>query len=144
MEVLQIIEEMEETIEQSMNIFGYSVSNKENLLGMIEEIRLKLPDEFKQARWVKDEKERLLADARKEADVILKEAQERVIALIDEHEITAQAKAEAEKIMTNARNQEAELQRNAIMYADAIMEKLDKSVSIALDEVHNCRRQLKK
>ncbi len=144
MEVLQIIDELEEVIEQSMNIFGYSVSNKENLLSMIEEVRLKLPDELKQARWVKEEREKILADARKEADVILKEAQDKVIALIDEHEITKAAKEKANQLLDSARQQEAEMQRNAILYADGIMEKLDKSISIALEEVHSSRRQLKK
>ncbi len=144
MEVLQIIDELEEVIEQSMNVFGYSVSNKENLLSMIEEVRLKLPDELKQARWVKEEREKILSDARKEADVIIKEAQDKVIALIDEHEITKAAKEKANQLLDNARQQENEIQRNAVMYADSIMEKLDKSISMSLEEVHSCRRQLKK
>lgn len=143
MEVLQIIDELDEMVEQSMNVFGYSVANKENLLSLIEEIRLKLPDELKQARWVKEEREKILADARKEAEGILKEAQDKVIALIDEHEITKAAKEKSAQIMKNAQQQEADMQRNAIAYADSILEKLDKSISIALEEVHSSRRQLK-
>ena len=55
------------------------------------EIRLKLPDELKQAKWVKEERGRILVEAQKEADGIVKEAENRIISMIDEHEITRKA-----------------------------------------------------
>ena len=48
------------------------------------EIRLKLPDELKQAKWVKEERQRILVEAQKEADGIVKEAENRIISMIDE------------------------------------------------------------
>ena len=144
MEVLQIIDELDDLVEKSFNIFGFAVVNKEELLAMADEIRLKLPEELKQARWVKEERQRIIGEAQSEAEKIIKDAQDRVIALIDEHEITKSAKEKAEAILAEARRQEAEMQRNAVMYADSIMEKIDKTTSVVLDEIRESRRQLKK
>ena len=143
MEVLQIIDELDDLVEKSFSIFGHTIVNKEELLGMADEVRLKLPEELKQARWVKDERQRIISEAQTEAEKI-KNAQDRVIALIDEHEITKAAKEKAEAILAEARRQESEMQRNAVMYADSIMEKIDKTTSVVLDEIRDARRQLKK
>ena len=63
------------------------IIEKEELLEIIKEVRLKLPDELKQAKWVKEERARILDEAQKEADGIVKEAENRIIAMIDDHEI---------------------------------------------------------
>ena len=55
---------------------------KMEMLDLIKEIRLKLPDELKQAKWVKEERQRILVEAQKEADGIVKEAENRIIAMI--------------------------------------------------------------
>ena len=65
--------------------------DKDEMLEIIKEIRIKLPDELKQAKWVKEERQRILVEAQKEADGIVKEAENRIIAMIDEHEITRKA-----------------------------------------------------
>ena len=144
MEILQIIDEIEDVVEKSFNFFGFAVTNKEELLSMIDEIRLKLPDELKQARWVKEERQRIIAEAQKDAEKIIKDAQDRVISMIDEHEITKAAKDKANEILTSAKQQELDMQRNAVVYADSLLDKLDKTTSMVLAEIHESRRQLKK
>ena len=71
------------------------------LLEIIKEIRLKLPEQLKQAKWVKEERQRILVEAQKEADGIVKEAENRIIAMIDEHEITKKAYEQKNKIIEN-------------------------------------------
>ena len=144
MEILQTIDELEETIEKSFGVFGYACLNKDELLSIIGEIRLKLPEDLKQAKWVKDEREKILADGRKEAERRIAEAQDKVIAMIDEHEITKAAKQKAEEILEDARQKEAEMQRNAIYYADTLMDKIDQTTSNVLEQIRESRRQLHK
>ena len=143
MEILQLVDEIEDVVEKSYSLFGYTITHKEDLLTMSDEIRLKMPDELKQARWVKEERERILAEAKAEADKIVKDTQDKVIALIDEHEITRSAKEKANAILDEARRQEAEMHRNAIAYADSLLERIDKTSSVVLDEIRESRRQLK-
>jgi len=62
--------------------------DKEEILEIIKEIRLKLPDDIKQAKWIKEERQRILLEAQKEANNIIKDAENKIASLIDEHEIT--------------------------------------------------------
>ena len=93
MEIFTLLETLEDILERSKTIpfSNKGVIDKEELLEIIKEIRLKLPDELKQAKWVKEERQRILVEAQKEADDIVKEAENRIISMIDEHEITRKA-----------------------------------------------------
>lgn len=144
MEILEILEEIEDTVEKNFSLFGMAFVNKEDLLSMLEELRLKLPDEIKQAKWVKEERQKILAEAEKEAESIIEGAKEKVIALVDEHEIAKQAKAKAEQIMTDAKNQELEMRKNALSYADSMLEKVESVSSTVLEQARESRRQLKR
>ena len=143
MEILEILEDIEESVEKSFSLFGMSIINKGDMLAMLEELRMKLPDEIKQAKWVKEERQKILSEAQAEADSIVEGAKEKVIALVDEHEIAKQAKAKAEQLISDARSQEQEMRKNAILYADSMLEKVENVTSGVLDKARESRRQLR-
>ncbi len=143
MEILEILEEIEDTIEKNFSLFGFTLANKEDLLGMLSELRLKLPDEITQAKWVKEERQKILADAEKEATAMLEDAKQKIIALVDEHEIAKQAKAKAEQIVSEAQAQADNYRRNALSYADAMLEKVENVSSSIVEQARESRRQLK-
>lgn len=144
MEVLQIVDELEEMLERSMNCFGHSLINKENVLNLIDEIRLKLPDELKQARRIKEESENIIKDARMQADKIIDEARAKGIALIDEHEITRAANEKAAAILTKAEATTAEMENNAVAYAESLLDRVENITADVLNQARDSKRQLRK
>lgn len=144
MEILEIIDELEETVDSGMNIFGYSILKKEEMLSIVDEIRLKLPDEIKQAKWVKEERQRILAEAQTEAENIINNAKGRALALVDEHEIAKAAKEKADEMIAIAKATDNDLRIKAIKYADGLLEKVEESSVLVLEEVRESRRQIKK
>ena len=66
MEIFTLLEALEELMDESKSIplTNKVLVNKEEVLDLIKEIRLKLPEELKQAKWVKEERARILAEAR--------------------------------------------------------------------------------
>ena len=70
MEIFTLLETIEEMLENSKSIpfSTKGIVDKEELLEVIKEIRLKLPEELKQAKWVKEERQRILVEAQKEAE----------------------------------------------------------------------------
>ena len=58
MEIFTLLETLEDLLETSRSVpFSTKVIvNKEDVLDLIKEIRLKLPDELKQAKWIKEER----------------------------------------------------------------------------------------
>ena len=104
MEIFTLLETLEDLLERSRNLpfSDKSIVSKDEMLDLIKEIRLKLPDELKQAKWIKEERQRILVEAQKEADGIVKETENRIIAMIDEHEITRKAYEQKTDIIETA------------------------------------------
>ena len=145
MEIFTLLENLEDLMESGQKVpFSTKVMvDIEEFREVLEEIRLKLPDELKQAKWVKEERQRIMSDAEKEADSLLKEAEGKIISMVDEHVITKQALAQKEEIIENANKVSKEISTGTKEYADSILLKVEEVLREATDLVHNNRRELK-
>lgn len=145
MEIFTLLENLEELIENSSKVpFSSKVMvDKEELGEILEEIRLKLPDELKQAKRIKDERLNILNDAQKESADLLKEAENKIIQMVDEHVITKQAIMQKEEIIENANRISKEISCGTRDYADAILEKVEDVLRETMQVVHNNRKELK-
>ena len=145
MEIFTLLETLEEMLENSKSIpfSTKGIINKEEMLDIIKEIRLKLPDELKQAKWVKEERQRILVEAQKEADDIVKEAENRIISMIDEHEITRKAYEQKAEIIETANEMSREISKGTKDYADSILSNIEVTLQNALETIQNNRKELK-
>lgn len=144
MEIFTLLETLEELIENSKKVpfTNKGVMDKEELLDIIKEIRIKLPEELKQAKWVKEERTRILIEAQKEADDIVKEAENRIIAMIDEHEITRKAYAQKAEIIETANEMAREISNGTKEHADALLAKIETTLEETLKTIQNNRKEL--
>ena len=121
MEIFTLLETIEDMLENSKEVpFTHkAIIDKEEVLDIIKEIRLKLPEELKQAKVIKEEHDRIISKANEEASEIVKEAENRIISMIDEHEITRKA------------------------YADNILAGVQVTLEDALKVIENNRKEVK-
>ena len=105
--------------------------------------RLKLPEEIKQAKWVKEERQRILLEAQKEADEVVKEAENRIISMIDEHEITRKEYDQKKEIIENANERSREISNGTKAYADSILAGVQVTLEDALKVIENNRKEVK-
>ncbi|MDF2865251.1 MAG: hypothetical protein K0R72_60 [Clostridia bacterium] len=145
MEIFTLLENLEELVENSSKVpFSSKVMvDKEELGDILEEIRLKLPDELKQAKRIKDERLNIINDAQKESEELLKEAENKIIQMVDEHVITKQAIMQKEEIVENANRISKEISCGTRDYADAILEKVEDVLRETMQVIHNNRKELK-
>ena len=156
MEIFTLIENLEDLLESGAKVpFSSKVMvDIDELREVLEDIRLKLPDELKQAKWVKDERQRIIADAEKEAedmikdaknqaDDMIKDAKKQIVNMVDDNVITKQALAQKEEIIENANRVSKEICVGTRDYADAILEKVEDVLRESLEIVHNNRNELK-
>jgi len=127
MDLLELIDSLEEAIEHStaVPLTGKSLIDKDDLLDIIEDVRLKLPEELKQAKWVKEERARILHEAQKEAGSIIKTAEDKIISMINEHEITLRAQAQAESIIDRANENAKDIKCGVLQYSNDILAGLE-------------------
>lgn len=145
MEILTVLETLEDLIERSSGVpfSGKCLVDREEVLEIVKEMRLKLPDDIKQAKWVKEERQRILLQAQKEADNILKDAENKIASLVDEHEITKKAYEQANEIVGSAQKNAREIRLGAREYADSVLNKVEEILSDATDVIKTNRKELK-
>ena len=145
MEILEAIDTLEDIVEKGKKIlFGDKfLIDKQEILDAIQDIRLKLPDDIKQAKWVKEERKKILAEAQKEADEIINNSDNKIAQLVDEHEITKKAYEQAEIIISNAKKTAREIRLGTRDYADSILNKVEEILEDTLDVIKVNREELK-
>ncbi len=144
MDIMNLIDVLEEAIESSWTIPFTSKSfvDKDELLEAIQDIRLKYPEELKQAKYITEERQRILIDAQKEADNVVKAANDKALTLVAENEITRQANAEAAKIMEQAQNEARNMRMATKEYVAKSLNDLDTTLTSMLQKVKDDKRSL--
>jgi vacuolar-type H+-ATPase subunit H len=137
--VLQLLDALEDILDQSNSVPFTSkiMINKEEFYEIITEIRLKLPNEIKQSKWVIEERNKILIDAQKEADNLMKDAENRLNKLVDGNEITKKAYEQAEEIIESAKQTSKEMRLGAMEYADEILSHVEKGIKTTMDSIHD-------
>lgn len=143
----QIIEEIEEYIDNCKpQTFSSSkiVVNREEMEELLNELRVKTPEEIKRYQKIISNKEAILADAQAKADSIIAQAQVKTDELVSEHQIMQQAYAQAnevvmiatkqaQEILDNATNDANNIRMGAMQYTDDILKNLESTISHSMD-----------
>lgn len=141
MEIFTLLEAIEEILGESkkMPFSNKYIIDREEILDIVKEIRLKLPDELKQAKWVKEERTRIIEEAQKEGEDIVKEAENRIIAMIDEHEITKKAYDEKQKIIDSANDIAKEMTEATKEYVDNILSGVEETILLLKGDIETAQ-----
>ncbi|MEE0410509.1 MAG: ATPase [Clostridia bacterium] len=143
MDIMEIIDMMEETITKasSVPLTGKIMMDKDELLDFLQEMRLVYPEELKEAKWVKTERQRILDEAEERADAIRKSAEETQERLVDEHEITRQAYEKAEAIRDMSERDAREIKMDTDRYVDEILADAEHRLDLLLRKVREDREE---
>ena len=146
MDILNLLERIEDIIEDASKfpLSSKVMIDKEEVLEVINEIRLKLPDEINRASWVSKERQRILNEAQSEADELIGKVTEQQKALIEENEITRQAKKYANQLIQAAEQKANEMKAGAYDYSDEILSKLQEKIREINNIIEDNREILKK
>jgi vacuolar-type H+-ATPase subunit H len=146
MDILNLLERIEDIIEDSSKfpLSNKVMIDKEEVLEVINEIRLKLPDEINRASWVAKERQRILNEAQSEADELINKVKEQQKHLIEESEIARQAKIYANEIIQEAERKANEMKVGAYNYSDEILSKLQDKIKEINNIIEDNREVLKK
>ncbi len=145
MEILKMIDLLEDKVEQTKTIplLNRALIDREELLAAIEEIRLSIPEDMKQAKLIKDERKRILAEAQTEAEDIINAAKIKTEKMIDEHEITKKAYEQANQIVAAAQKNSRELRMGARQYVDALFADADMKLTKAQSIIRKARADVR-
>ncbi len=140
----ELIDRLETSVDQA-RAFPFTdncIVDREELLILISMIRENLPNEIKQAKWLLDQNRQLIAEARKEAESIMREAETRMTAMIDEHEITRKAKLLAGQTVDNANTSATQIRKKSMDYAKKKLGDLEEQLTEMLVTIQKHKKEL--
>ncbi|TJX16183.1 ATPase [Tissierella creatinini] len=145
MDMLDLIDEVKDVVEAGTSVpfTGKVMVDKEEILDIINEIRIKLPDEIKQAVWIKDERQRILAEAQKDADNMINEANYKLEEMVEEDQILRVANQRAEDIISRAQISAKEIRIGAMEYADTLLEETQENLKEVIQLLNDNRKELR-
>jgi cell division septum initiation protein DivIVA len=143
-DVLVLIDKLDDLIHNAKQIpLTENVRvDREEIYDLLDQMRATIPEEIKQARWIVKERQEMLAEAKREAERIVKEATDEQTRLVSEQEVVKQAENHAEDIVEEARAREREIRLGAEDYADDILNTLEVNLEKFLAAVQRGRDRL--
>jgi vacuolar-type H+-ATPase subunit E/Vma4 len=104
-------------------------------LGLIDELRVAVPEEVRAAKRINSEGERIIEKAQDEAERIVAKAQEQAAFLIDERGLTQAAEGLSLQIVADAHTDADEIRRGADEYAVGVLVGLEGDVIKTLQSI---------
>jgi len=95
------------------------------ILDVIDQLRVAIPEEVRQARRINQESDRVLSKAREEAEQIIGAAQEQAALLLQDQSILREAETKAQDLIDRAQDKSEETMRGADQYASDVLVRLE-------------------
>lgn len=115
------------------------VLERDKVLDLLDEISNQLPGELKQAKTIVESRNEVITNAKREAENILKQAEQRARQMISHEEVYLQAQKEADDLMKNAQAKIKELRQVTNDYVDDSMKRTEDAIAQALSEIRESR-----
>lgn len=116
MSIDEILEEMDELLDKASSmpfVAHKKVIDGERMRELINDVRLHMPHELKEAKKIEFDCQRILNEAKINAESIIRKAEERAAQIVSREAIVAEARRKAVDMITKAQSAAKSLQQNA-------------------------------
>ena len=99
--------------------------DENDFLDIIDQMRIAVPEEIKKARRISQEQDQIIAQAKADAEHIITEAQEQAAFLLQDSELLKQAEQRAQGIISESQEQAIMVRRGADEYSLEVLRRLE-------------------
>jgi F0F1-type ATP synthase membrane subunit b/b' len=117
--------------------------NREEIDGLVTELREALPEEIRQARWILKERHEILDKAKREATKLIEEAQAERDRLVSRTDVVQAANREADRILEEAHESGRKIRLEAEDYVDAKLANFEVVLQKTIAAVERGREKLR-
>ena len=119
------------------------ILERDKVLDMLDEVIAQLPVELKQARTIVESRNELIGQARREAEGLIRQAQEKAAQLVSEEAIYQEAKRQCADMVSAAQNRIAELRKASNEYMDDALRRTEEAIAQSLGQVKDTRAKFR-
>ncbi len=119
------------------------ILERDKVLDMLDEIIAQLPVELKQSRTIVESRNELIGQARREAESLIRQAQDRADKMISEEAIYQEAKRQCQEMVLQTQSRMAELRKASNDYMDDALRRTEEAIAMSLEDVRDTRSKFK-
>lgn len=144
MDIQHLVDRLEQVLNESSRfpLSAYLLVNEDRIYNIIDQMRVAVPEEVKRANRIESEKDRILAQAKEEAERIRDLAKQEAGELVKRDAITLSAQQRADNILERARRDAEALRQDADVYVVDELAKLEEQLLRSLAVVRNGLRKV--
>ena len=146
MNIDELLDLMEETMEEASGL-PFSGSKRmvdiDKMRDIIDEVRLNMPTEIRQAKAIVNDRAHIIASAKREAEAIVKKAEDRARVLVGEEQIVRAAQQRAAEILSSAQSQSREMRTTVTDYCENMLRITEEQLARNAAEVKTVRANLR-
>jgi hypothetical protein len=143
MSVYRVLDKLETYIREGTWLpAGYRILSEERLVEFIEKMRATLPEEVGRAKVITKDHERMLRVAQEKAQALVDEASSKHEELLDQNEIVQRARRTADAVLRDAQERAQKVREGADHYAASVLSEMETRLSGALGAVRKGRETL--
>ena len=119
------------------------ILERDKVLDMLDEILAQMPSELKQSRAIVESRNELIGQARREAEGIVRQAQQKASELVSEQAIYLEAKRQCKEMYEQTQNRINELKKVSNAYMDDALRRTQEAIAQSLAEVQDTRAKFR-
>ena len=119
------------------------IVERDKVLDMLDEIIAQLPAELKQARTIVESRNELIGQARREAETLIRQAQDKAAQMVTEEAIYQEAKRQCQEMVQQTQTRMADLRKASNDYMDDALRRTEEAIAMSLDDVRDTRAKFK-
>ena len=141
-----LIDEMYDLLDKGWKMplsAGKMFVDGEEVRQILDEIKEEIPSEVRKAKAIVADRAQILDEAQREAETIIRVAEEKAKAMVNQDEIVRQAQQKANELIAQAQQKFKEMRKASNDYVDDLMRRADESLSENLAELRKTRQSIK-
>lgn len=145
-EVDRLIDMLYEKIEEAKPVAlqtGMCKVDRDEMLDLLDELKAQFPVELKRSQELLAAREKFKDEAKREADRIVRQAEQTAQKLLSEDELVYKAQEQAHQIVAQAEDRSRQLFQLANEYAEDALARTEDAVEAALNQVKESRSKFR-
>lgn len=121
--VMTLLDDLEEILANASKVpfSEKAIVDGDEIRSIVDDIRLSMPKDIQQAKWVKDEQDRILNEARGEYDKVIIAAKKQAEYLVENDIIKKEAEKRADALISEAENHSRYIKLRSYEYVDKLL-----------------------
>lgn len=145
MKVDDLILELQNVLNDAKSVpfsSGKVMVDTNEVFDILDQIQDAMPAEVRQAKNIVADRKSILNEANREAENIIRAAEERKKAMLNKNEIVREAQVKAKEIVDDAKAKSAEIKKATNVYVDSIMKRTEEGIAEQLSEIKKTRASI--